>query len=117
MGKMKNYSKMFEGPAEPIDERELHPVELPELEPKTPEPDPVVDETVTEPVTKVGTVVDCNSLNVREYPDRKAPVLTILMADTEVAVNVDEQLYEWYHVYTATGLDGFCMKQYIAVEE
>lgn len=80
-----------------------------------------VEETVVEaPETSayaVGIVVNCNSLNVREHADRKAGVITVLRAGTEVQVDVATKLDAWVHVYTATGLDGFCMKEYIDVKE
>lgn len=119
MGKKKSYNKMFdETVAEPIAEQDLNPIE-PVAESVT---EPVV-ETVVEPVIEetiefaTGIVTDCNSLNVRAMPDRKAPVSTILMAGAEVQVNVTDSYDEWYHVFTATGLDGFCMKNYIAIKE
>lgn len=117
MGKKnKSYNRMFdETNVTPIDERELNPIEPAVTEPvETVMPELVVEET---PKFVIGTVVDCNSLNVREHPDRKADVLTILMAGTDVQIAIDEKLAEWYHVYTATGLDGFCMKNYIALKE
>ena len=117
MGKKKSYNRMYNN--ESVEKKEVAPVES---EVETVETVEIV-ETVAEPVvetksvTKTGVVVDCTGLNVREYPDRKANVISILMADSEVQVNVDEALDEWYHVFTATGLDGFCMKKYIALKE
>lgn len=111
--KNKSYNRMFNETAAPIDERELNPIE-----PVDPQPvetaEPVVEETIK---FAIGTVVGCNSLNVRAMPDRKADVISILMADSEVQIAVDELLDEWYHVFTASGLDGFCMKNYIALKE
>lgn len=114
--KNKSYNRMFnETAAAPVDERELNPIEPAVTETvDTVMPEPVVEET---PKFVIGTVIDCNSLNVREHPDRKADVLTILMSGTDVQIAIDEKLDEWYHVYTATGLDGFCMKNYIALKE
>lgn len=114
MGKKKSYNRMYNN--EPVEKKEVAPVES---EAETVETVEAVAESVveTKSVTKTGVVVDCTGLNVREYPDRKANVISILMADSEVQVNVDEALDEWYHVFTATGLDGFCMKKYIAVKE
>lgn len=79
----------------------------------------VVEEPVVEPTPKyaVGVVANCNSLNVREQPNRKAEVITVLRSGTEVQVDVTNTLDVWFHVYTATGLDGFCMKEYIDVKE
>ena len=114
MAKKKSYNRMYdETVAEHVEPRDLNPIE-PVIDPVI---EPVTEEPVKVPAVVTGTVVDCNSLNVREIPDRKGAVLTILMADDEVRVNADEHLDEWYHVYTACGLDGFCMKKYIAVKE
>lgn len=115
MGKNKSYNKMFdETVVEPIEASELNPIE-PVVETVTkPAVEPVVEETVE---FATGVVVGCNSLNVRAMPDRKADVISIIMCDDEVQVNVTDNYDEWYHVFTATGLDGFCMKKYIAVKE
>lgn len=112
--KNKSYNRMFdETVAAPVEPRDLNPIEPVVTEP-TPMPEPAIEETVK---FATGVVVDCNSLNVRAYPDRKAEVVSIIMADTEVQVNVTDSYDEWYHVFTATGLDGFCMKKYITVKE
>lgn len=109
---MTNYSKMYASPDEASNRNDIVGLVVNE-----PDAASVPDESAKEPVTVTGIVVDCNSLNVREEPSRKATVLTILMADTEVQVAADEMLDEWYHVYTVSGLDGFCMKKYIAFKE
>lgn len=97
MGKRRNYSKMYSS------EEQTPVVEEPVFEEETPE-------IVT------GIVTDCTCLNMREHPDRKAEIISVLPGGSEVRVNISEKLDEWYHVYTVTGLDGFCMRQYIAVE-
>lgn len=126
MSKHHNYNKMYNSgnsearTVEPEVEKEPIVVE----EPVTIEaPVTVVEETVVvepvveEPKYAVGIVANCNSLNVREHPDRKANVITVLRAGTEVQVDIDSKLDTWVHVYTATGLDGFCMKEYIDIKE
>ena len=116
MGKKKSYNRMYnETIADHVDSRDLNPIEPvdePAMEPEVEH----VEETKA-PTYVAGKVVECTSLNVREHPMRTADVLTILMAGDEIQVNVDEHLDEWYHVYTASGLDGFCMKRYIACKE
>lgn len=117
MGKKnKSYNRMFdESVAAPIDERELNPIEPVVAEPaETVVPEPVAEETVK---FAIGTVVGCNSLNVRAHPDRKADVVSILMAGTEVQCDITNGYDEWYYVFTANGLDGYCMKNYIALKE
>lgn len=62
-----------------------------------------------------GTVVGCTKLNVREQMNIKATVLCTLPVSSEVKVIADEVHDEWYHVFTKTGVEGFCMKKYISV--
>ena len=97
---MKNYSKMYAA------EEETQPFPVPD----TDEENPVVEE---EPMIVTGTVVNCVRLNVREQMNTGATVLCVLPAGAEVEVIADEEHDEWYHVITATGIEGFCMKNYI----
>lgn len=80
------------------------------------------EETVDAPAPKKqpkkvkGTVVGCARLNVREQMNLKSAVLCVLPVFSEVKVIADEVHDEWYHVFTKTGIEGFCMKKYIAVK-
>lgn len=139
-----NYNKMHnhapknnEHIEEPVVEEAVEAVEEPAVinEPvieetiEVAEETPVVEETVVEesaveePIVEapqnfaVATVVDCGSLNLREHPDTKAKVLSVLPKNTEVQVEITNAFDDWYHVCTATGLEGYCMKQYIAIKE
>ena len=38
------------------------------------------------------------------------------MYDSEVKVIAGEVHDDWYHVFTASGVEGFCMKKYIAIK-
>ena len=69
-----------------------------------------------EPKFVTGTVVGCRKLNVREQMQLGAKVLCELPVSTEVQVFADENHDEWYHVSTASGIDGFCMKKYIKIK-
>jgi hypothetical protein len=126
MSEHKNYNKMYNSgnteakPVEPVVEEPIVieepvavkvPAEVPFEEPA------ITIEEVQAPAYAVGVVANCNSLNVREHPDRKAKVIDVLRAGTEVQVDVDSKLDVWVHVYTVTGLDGFCMKEYIDMKE
>lgn len=93
--------------------REMYPVEEEQI---------AIDETPTqeypvveEPELAVGVVANCRKLNVREHPDTSANVLSELLALSEVQVVANEKFDEWYHVITASGIDGYCMKKYIDV--
>jgi hypothetical protein len=70
-----------------------------------------------EPEVVTGTVVGCRRLNVREQMNTEAEVLCVLRAGTVVQVVADEVHDDWYHVFTSTGIEGFCMKKYISVNQ
>lgn len=82
--------------------------------------EPVVETPVEKPVVKKpktvkGTIVGCVKLNVREQMHIGATILCTLPAGTEVKVIVDETHEGWYHVFTKTGVEGFCVKKYISI--
>ena len=76
---------------------------------------PVEKPVVKKPKKVTGTVVGCVKLNVREQMNTGATVLCTLPVSSEVKVIADEQHDEWYHVFTTTGIEGFCMKKYISI--
>ena len=83
------------------------------------EPDVTVTESETtpeEPEVLTGIVAGCKKLNVRKAPSATAPIVCTIPVDTEVEILVDESTDEFYYVCTASGIEGFCMKQYITIE-
>ena len=105
MSKKKNYNKMYDS-----ENQQVTPEEI--IEPVVEEDSEIV-EAAQEVVT--GTVVNCNKLNVREQMHTRATVLCVLPAASEVKVIVNEVHNEWYHIFTETGIEGFCMKKYIQI--
>lgn len=99
MSQMKNYSKMYLPDDQSIVTEEA-------VEQHT-------EETKPEATTVTGTVIKCAKLNVREQMNTNSAVLCVLPASAEVTVLEDEKHDEWYHVFTASGIEGFCMKKYI----
>ena len=87
----------------------------------------IVEEAAAEPVdqpveeapkkeTKVGIVVNCEKLNLRRSPLKDsdgANVITELLPGVAVVIDEDESTPNFYKVTTETGLDGYCMKQFI----
>lgn len=69
--------------------------------------------TKKEPV--IGLVSNCANLRVRKEPNDKAEVLGVIPVDTEVMIEEDELTSEFYKILTDSGLEGFCMKQFITV--
>ena len=62
-----------------------------------------------------GVVVDCVKLNVRKSPAADATILAEIPVGTKVQIIDKESTKDFYHVWTATGIDGFCMKKFIKV--
>lgn len=64
-----------------------------------------------------GHVASCSQLNVRSEPSVKAEVLHMIPCGTEVLVDLIKSTEDFYAIYTASGLTGFCMKTYIELGE
>ena len=63
----------------------------------------------------IGIVNDCVKLNVREEPNKESAIVCELAHQTEVMVDQTESTENFYKVCTA-GIEGFCMKQFIAIQ-
>lgn len=84
-----------------------------EQEPEVTATEPEV--TPEEPEVLTGIVADCRKLNVRKAPAANAPIICTIPVGTEVEILVEESTDEFYYVYTASGVEGFCMRDYIAI--
>lgn len=82
-----------------------------------------VEEEVTKEAPKetdstvVGYVSGCLKLNIREEGYLGANVVCVVPEKTILLIEVAESNDEWYKVYTETGIEGFCMKQYVTLSE
>ena len=77
----------------------------------------VEDDIHSEPVedkTKMG-VVTCGKLYLRSEPSTDAKDITVLSKGEELMI-VSEDDEEWYGVYTASGQEGFCKKEFIKID-
>ena len=66
--------------------------------------------------TMHGIVVNCKKLNLRKSPLKDsdgANVITTLLAGATVVINESDSTPNFYKVTTETGLEGYCMKQFI----
>lgn len=82
------------------------------------EPTEVVEEQSVVPKKApdvTGVVVGCLKLNIRKAPSIKAEVASVVPALTEVVIDMDGSSEDFYKVFVAGGIEGFCMKNYIAV--
>lgn len=73
------------------------------------EQEPVVQKTLS------GVVIDCDRLNIRESPKKDAAVVCTIPRGTVVTVDKTESARGFYKVCLVSGIEGFCMKQYISI--
>ena len=87
----------------------------------------IIEETTAEPVdqpveeapkkeSKVGIVANCEKLNLRRSPLKDsdgANIITELLPGVAVVIDGDESTPNFYKVTTETGLEGYCMRQFI----
>lgn len=81
----------------------------------------IVEEQVVEAEEKAdavfGVVTDCLKLNVREKPDKDSGVVTVVTCLEELQIDMEKSTDDWYAVCTVSGLEGFCMKKFVAVRQ
>ena len=95
----------------------------PEVRTENLEDEVLVSETDTEiqeakkkvEVVISGKIIDCDFLNVREQASVDANVVCLIGKDDEVMINKNESTEDFYKVCTATGIEGYCMKRFIAI--
>ena len=64
-----------------------------------------------------GVVVNCLVNDILDKPSDDAVVITHLPSLTEVMVDEDESTDNFYKIYTATSIEGYCNKRFIAVRQ
>lgn len=123
----KNYNKMYNKPAAEVQEAIEMETETIVETPVDISPEPVVEVqmaieevaepevlTTEEPLTAV--VVGCAKLNVREEPTPKATPVAVIDASNEVVVYDSESFGNYYKVCTASGIEGYCVKDYLELK-
>ena len=65
---------------------------------------------------QIGIVTHCSRLNIRKEPTIKAAIVCEIDSNAELMVDQKESTEDFYKVCTATGIEGFCMKQFISVQ-
>lgn len=64
-----------------------------------------------------GIVSNCVKLNVRsEAQKKKDNVLCIVSAGDVLLIDKEQSTNAWFYVTTASGISGYCMKEFVAVE-
>lgn len=122
-----NYSqysnKNRENKPKQYDNQPKQMIENPVPEVKMEEVTPMIDivvEPVAEPAnlpkTVAGVVTNCAKLNVRSKPSITGEVLCVLNASSEIEVDYEKSVPDWAYVCTATGVEGYCMRQFIKAD-
>ena len=89
----------------------------------------IVEEAAAEPLdqtiketpkkeSKVGVVSNCQKLNLRRSPLKDSDgtnIITELLTGVAVVIDEDESTPDFYKVITESGLEGYCMRQFIEV--
>ena len=66
-------------------------------------------------VRKMGTVVGCALLNVRAEPSLEAEIACQVVEDAELVIDTDDSTEFFYRVCTATGVEGYCIKDHVRI--
>lgn len=101
--KNRNYTKYSENQTKTVEVKE-EPVVAPVVTPD-PEPAPIL-----------GVVSGCQKLNVREEASTEADVVCEILKDTEVMIDEENSTNDFYKICTGAGVEGFCMKKFIAIK-
>lgn len=62
----------------------------------------------------LGKVTNCQKLRVRSEPRFGDNVICELDCGTSVMIDKSESTFDYYKIYTETGIEGYCQKPYIA---
>jgi len=65
--------------------------------------------------TTIGTVSNCQKLNIRKFPNSNAMIMDVLKEGTKVTVD-EENSTDGYYAVKYKNISGFCMKQYITIK-
>lgn len=64
-----------------------------------------------------GTVSNCKKLNVRSEAVKKTNnVLCIVSVGDRLSIDEKKSTNAWFYITTATGVSGYCMKEFVTVE-
>lgn len=65
----------------------------------------------------IGVVTDCLKLNIRQRPYKDSEVVAISACLDELSIDIEASTNDWYAVCTVAGIEGFCMKKFVAVRQ
>ena len=76
----------------------------------------VEDDVILPGNAKLMGVVIPAKLNVRKQPSKDSEVLEIITKNSEVEINFDGETDTFYKIYTKSGVEGYCMKEFINIK-
>lgn len=81
-----------------------------------------VDESVSyfppEDEPLVGKVAGCKRLNIRSKPSKESEPVCVVEEGTVLMIDVNAIIpKEWFKVYTEAGIEGYCVREFIAIVE
>ena len=80
--------------------------------------DTIPEEPVeTTPKVTMGVVAGCKKLNVRTEANKEADVEAELPVGTKLQIDLENSTDDWYSVCTEAGIEGYCMKAFVEIEE
>lgn len=83
----------------------------------TVEPEIAEEDPVAEPARMMGVVSGCARLNVRKAPKPRAEVICEIDCGTEIEIDEENSTVDFYKIFTASGIEGYCIKTYVTVSK
>lgn len=109
----KDYTQFSNNSNKPVSDQVEEPIKV--VEPVK-EVEGVDTNQIDAPVQEVkGVVINCARLNVRKDPEPKAEILCAVDANSELMIDEANSTEDFYKVYTAAGIEGYCVKYFIAI--
>ena len=71
------------------------------------------EETQNQPEPVYGVVHNCEKLNVRKQPSKDSEIVFVLNEGSEISIDEENSTEEWYSITHVSGVEGFCMKQFV----
>ena len=68
-----------------------------------------------DPNDVIGFVTNCHTLNVRVEPTINSDVICTLPVDYMLMIDLSKSTDNWYYIYTAIGVEGYCAKKYVTI--
>ena len=73
------------------------------------------EETQNQPEPVYGVVHNCEKLNVRKRHSKDSEIVFVLNEGSEISIDEENSTEEWYSITHVSGVEGFCMKQFVSM--